>query len=80
MDSNHTTIGTCSLCGGPVRVYSGTWGGTEPPTPMCGWCGAIKRAESYGPVIPMRLAQGSTRDKQSAGYEGTFVTDTGLGP
>ncbi len=46
-----TTIGTCSLCGGPVQVplvedvfYS--------PRPTCTQCGA-RASEMYGPVIEM---------------------------
>lgn len=45
------TIGTCSLCGGPVVIPT-LWWGVVPPTPMCAKCGAVQR-QSYGPVIPM---------------------------
>lgn len=44
----HTTVGTCSLCKGPVQLPK-TWMGILPPVPTCGKCGAIKE-ESYGPV------------------------------
>lgn len=46
----YRTIGTCSLCAGPVVVPSICWG--PPPLPTCQKCGAVK-ADSYGPVIPM---------------------------
>ena len=45
------TIGTCSVCGGPVSVPA-VWHGIIPPRPTCERCGAIK-ADDYGPVIPM---------------------------
>ncbi len=50
MSHNLTTIGTCSICGGPVKVPN-LWMGVIPPTPTCANCGAIE-AEN-GPVIPM---------------------------
>lgn len=46
------TIGTCSICGGPVIVPD-IWLGIVPPDPECGSCGAVKR-ESHGPVIDMQ--------------------------
>lgn len=45
------TVGTCSQCGGPVQVPD-AWGGVIPPVPTCAHCGA-RRANAYGPVIPM---------------------------
>lgn len=48
---NETTIGTCSICSGPVTVPT-IWHGVIPPTPTCRKCGAIKAAD-YGPVIKM---------------------------
>ncbi len=48
------TIGTCSLCGGPVQIPQ-MWGGLVPPDPTCAKCGAV--AARYGPVIPMRSPQ-----------------------
>lgn len=45
---NDRTIGTCSLCGGPVTVPS-VWMGVVPPTPTCSSCGAT----AHGPVIEM---------------------------
>ena len=49
--TNPTTIGTCSLCGGPVQI-PGIWMGIFPPTPTCGHCGAVA-AQTFGPTIPM---------------------------
>lgn len=49
---NKLTIGTCSLCGGPVTVPA-VWWGVMPPTPTCDKCGA-EPVEAHGPVIPMR--------------------------
>lgn len=45
------TIGTCSLCGGPVSVPVGPWGSVIPPKPTCEGCGAV--AAEHGPVVPM---------------------------
>lgn len=47
----HTTIGTCSLCRGPVTVPT-VWAGIIPPTPTCARCGATKKP-AYGPVLEM---------------------------
>lgn len=44
-------IGSCSLCGGAVRVPA-VWHGVIPPTPTCERCGAIA-APAQAPVIPM---------------------------
>lgn len=66
-----TTIGTCSLCGGPVRV-SAVWYGGVPPTPSCDYCGAVPR-NSHGPVIEMTPG---TRMVQTAG---TKIVWTGNG-
>ena len=41
------TIGTCSICGGPVQEPD-IWCGSDPPTPTCSSCGATKR-NPYGP-------------------------------
>jgi hypothetical protein len=49
----YRTIGTCSLCGGPVRVFTGPYLSTVPPTPSCANCGATP-SPNYGPVIPMQ--------------------------
>lgn len=46
------TIGTCSICGGPVVVSPPWHGGTAPSTPTCSNCGAT-RTQPHGPVIPM---------------------------
>lgn len=48
------TIGTCSLCGGPVRVPS-VWNCIFPPASECADCGAVGDS-SHGPVIPMKQA------------------------
>jgi hypothetical protein len=48
------TVGTCSICGGPVTVPL-AWLGIHPPSPSCGRCGAV--AAQHGPVIPMVPAQ-----------------------
>ena len=45
------TIGTCSLCGGPVQTPEKT-NTSVPPTPTCARCGAKKRS-NYGQVIDM---------------------------
>ncbi len=45
------TIGTCSLCGGPVSVPS-MWMSIIPPVPTCGACGAVEAP--HGPVIQMQ--------------------------
>ncbi|SDC66612.1 hypothetical protein SAMN05428966_10270 [Massilia sp. PDC64] len=45
------TIGTCSICHGPVQTPE-LWSGDVPPTPTCGNCGA-KPKNPYGPVIDM---------------------------
>lgn len=47
------TIGTCSLCGGPVRIPTVFWS-VIPPVPTCASCGATK--SSHGPVIDMSPA------------------------
>jgi len=44
------TIGTCSLCGGPV-VAPIAWYSVTPPVATCSRCGAV--AAQHGPVIPM---------------------------
>lgn len=46
------SVGTCSLCGGPVTVPA-VWGGVIPPTPTCKQCGAVP-ADSHGPVREMK--------------------------
>jgi hypothetical protein len=46
------SIGTCSLCGGPVTVPD-PWWGIFPPTPACDQCGAVPVA-AHGPVLPMK--------------------------
>lgn len=48
---SETTIGACSLCGGPVTTPQ-MWGGSVPPVPQCRSCGARARMP-FGPVVPM---------------------------
>lgn len=48
---NHTILGTCSICGGPVAVDTVTWS-VVPPTPKCLRCGAVPK-QSFGEIIPM---------------------------
>ena len=48
---NMQTIGTCSLCGGPVQLPLAWWG-TVAPVPSCSTCGAVP-ANPHGPVIQM---------------------------
>lgn len=45
------TIGTCSLCGGPVTVPT-IWWSVVPPIPHCERCGAVPK-QAFGPVIDM---------------------------
>jgi len=49
------TVGTCSLCGGAVRIPA-VWMGTIPPSPTCSQCGAV----SHGPVIDMAQTHTTT--------------------
>jgi hypothetical protein len=51
---SYRTIGSCSLCGGPVRVPT-VWSSIFPPTPECFECHAVSSGGN-GPVIPMRQA------------------------
>lgn len=51
MSYDGLVIGSCSLCGGAVRVPA-VWRGVIPPTPTCERCGAIA-AQAQAPVIPM---------------------------
>lgn len=50
---SYRTIGSCSLCGGPVRVPI-VWASIFPPTAECFDCHAL--GEGNGPVIPMKAA------------------------
>lgn len=54
----YKSIGTCSLCGGPVRIQMGYPGGAglqheRQDTEHCGDCGATP-LNKHGPVIPMQ--------------------------
>lgn len=51
----HSTVGTCSLCRGPVTVPM-VWSGIIPPTPTCASCGAVKKS-AYGPTIEMEKSK-----------------------
>ncbi len=44
-----TPVGTCSLCGGTVTLFTGAWGGINPPVPTCSRC----RATPILPVMQM---------------------------
>jgi hypothetical protein len=59
------TIGTCSVCGGPVMVED-PWFGVVPPVPRCKHCGATAR-NPFGPTIPMEPKPFSQRDKDITG-------------
>lgn len=68
---NDQTIGTCSICGGPVTVPA-VWHSVLPAVPQCRSCGAV--AASHGPVIPMRPAQpGQTFAGRFGDTSGTFT-------
>jgi len=54
ISEDNYTIGTCSLCGGPVKIAR-VYMSVIPPTPTCVQCGAVSAAP-HGPVIPMRPA------------------------
>ena len=46
-------VGTCSLCGGDVMGFRGTWGATIPPPPdRCASCGAVVRGDVIEMVRP----------------------------
>ena len=64
------TIGTCSLCGGPVQVPE-FWGGCVPPQPTCAHCGAVAKP-TYGPTIQMVRPMLPWRSQQ------TFTTYDGV--
>jgi len=66
---NEVIIGTCNICGGPVKTYH-VWNATTPPPKWCGHCGA--RA-SYGPTIPMQTS--TTKDVRP---HGAFFDDLPL--
>ena len=55
-----TTIGTCSLCGGPVRVPV-AFMSVNQPVPRCANCGATKRG--HGPVIEMERRRVEAKEK-----------------
>jgi hypothetical protein len=50
---SYRTIGSCSLCGGAVRVPL-VWMSIFAPTAECADCGAL--GSGNGPVIPMKQA------------------------
>jgi hypothetical protein len=50
---NDKTVGTCSICGGPVVVPTFYWS-TIPPVPTCSQCGATPAHPAHGPIIKMQ--------------------------
>lgn len=56
--SESVTVGTCSLCGGPVQVPKHCLS-VVPPTPTCAKCGARPK-QDHGPIIEMERPQPST--------------------
>lgn len=75
-------IGTCSLCGGAVTIYSGAWGGSAPPQATCGSCGATPAKSpqygGYGGSYPILNMQPSTY-KVRIGGGGSLGGGGGLG-
>lgn len=51
MKRNMLTVGTCSICGGPVHLPI-HWAGIVPPPPKCSRCGA-SMARPFGPILEM---------------------------
>lgn len=62
------TVGTCSICGGPVQVHS-DWCSVNPEIPKCGDCGAT--AAMHGQVIPMKPANDNEKAKWARMLNGT---------
>lgn len=50
-------IGTCSNCGGPVKMPTMM----VDPRPCCTRCGATPKGPAYGPVIPMNPSNSANR-------------------
>lgn len=75
MFPNESTIGTCSICGGPVTVQTIVWS-IFPPTPRCRNCGAYA-ATNNGPVIPMTPAPRVTHDGTTVWRSGPWRTSGG---
>lgn len=50
--SDEKEIGTCSMCGGAVKVFTGPWYGINPPVPRCTKCNAKPSPPKN--VIPMQ--------------------------
>jgi hypothetical protein len=50
----YSVVGVCSLCGGPVKMFAGAWGGSTPPEMFCGQCNAVADTEYSPKVIRMR--------------------------
>lgn len=48
---NKQTVGTCSICGGPVTVPI-VFHSIVPPVPQCDACGAVAAPKTW-PVVPM---------------------------
>ena len=51
--SSYRVIGSCSLCGGPVEIFTGAWYGTNPPKAECKRCYATARDPALNKVIEM---------------------------
>ncbi len=49
---NNICLGRCSICGGKVSMYTGTWWGTTPPPKACESCGATA-SDCLDRIIPM---------------------------
>lgn len=69
---NEKTIGSCSLCGGAVRVPR-FWWSVCPPTPRCAQCNATPATSSYGPRIEMKPAGTLPKMTRIERYRGTFL-------
>lgn len=66
ISSSFNIVGTCSLCGGPVKVPE-MWMGIDPPIPQCSSCGASKK-NKYGNVIEMERSLGSYIPIKNGGW------------
>ena len=60
------TIGTCSLCSGPVMMPE-SWSGSEAPTARCGRCFAVP-INPFGPRIEMKRALKPGDDEPGDAY------------
>jgi hypothetical protein len=53
-------IGRCSICGGIVSIYQGSWYGIYPPPPTCESCGTVADTVP-DKIIPMSPARQTSR-------------------